>query len=402
MKIGFIGLGNVGAKLAGSLLRNGFDLCVRDVDRAAAEGLLQKGASWADSGAAMARRCDVVITCLPSPAVSAQVMEESQGVLEGLGEGKIWLEMSSTDADEIRRLGALVEARGAIPLDCPVSGGCHRAATGNIAIFAGGKRDAFEKALPLLTTVGRDVLHTGELGSASIMKVATNYLAGVQLIATGEAFMVAKKAGIELTAVFQGILDALSGTESRLSAEEMSAALQSLEQGVDAGKTIPVPRGRFRGYRDDFAALNAKREGVVTLPSGVQYEILRAGTGRQPVAGDAVLVNYQGSLTTGAVFDTTYEDNRPARMQVDEVVVPGLKEALLLMPEGAKWRVVIPPSMGFARSGNNQLRRRDLIYDIELLSVESAEKKAAVTAADTGRPAAATGDTVKPPVAGQP
>ena len=205
MKIGFIGLGNVGAKLAGSLLRNGFDLVVRDVEPGAARDLLDQGADWGASGQEMAEQCDVVITCLPSPAVSAEVMEEEGGVLAGLGPGKIWLEMSSTDADEIRRLGALVEARGAIPLDCPVSGGCHRAATGNIAIFAGGKRDAFDRVLPLLTTVGRNVLHTGELGSASIMKVATNYLAGVQLISTGEAFMVAKKAGIDLGVAYEAI-----------------------------------------------------------------------------------------------------------------------------------------------------------------------------------------------------
>ena len=205
MKIGFIGLGNVGAKLAGSLLRNKFGLVVRDTDREAAQQLLDQGAQWGESGLQMAQLCDVIITCLPSPAVSAQVMEEEQGVLAGLGPGKIWLEMSSTDADEIRRLGALVEARGAIPLDCPVSGGCHRAATGNIAIFAGGKREAFDKVLPLLTTVGRNILHTGELGSASILKVATNYLAGVQLISTGEAFMVAKKAGIDLGIAYEAI-----------------------------------------------------------------------------------------------------------------------------------------------------------------------------------------------------
>jgi 3-hydroxyisobutyrate dehydrogenase len=205
MKIGFIGLGNVGAKLAGSLMRNKFGLVVRDTDRKAAQQLLDQGAQWGESGQQMAQLCDVIITCLPSPAVSAQVMEEEQGVLAGLEPGKIWLEMSSTDADEIRRLGALVEARGAIALDCPVSGGCHRAATGNIAIFAGGKREAFDKVLPLLTTVGRNILHTGELGSASILKVATNYLAGVQLISTGEAFMVAKKAGIDLGIAYEAI-----------------------------------------------------------------------------------------------------------------------------------------------------------------------------------------------------
>ena len=205
MKIGFIGLGNVGAKLAASILRNGFDLMVRDLEADAAQALLDQGAVWGFSGQEMAQNCDVIITCLPSPTVSAEVMEEDQGVLAGIGPGKIWLEMSSTDADEICRLGAMVEARGGIPLDCPVSGGCHRAATGNIAIFAGGKRVAFEKVLPLLTTVGRNILHTGELGSASIMKVATNYLAGVQLISTGEAFMVAKKAGIDLGVAYEAI-----------------------------------------------------------------------------------------------------------------------------------------------------------------------------------------------------
>ncbi|MDH3537302.1 MAG: NAD(P)-dependent oxidoreductase [Gammaproteobacteria bacterium] len=205
MNIGFIGLGNVGAKLAGSLLRNGYDLWVRDVDIDAAQALIDRGAVWVDSGKQMAETCDVVITCLPSPAVSAQVMEEAGGVLEGMGPGKIWLEMSSTDADEIRRIGARVEEQGAIALDCPVSGGCHRAATGNIAIFVGGRRGAFEKVLPLLTTIGRNLLHTGELGSASILKVATNYLAGVQLISTGEAFMVAKKAGIDLAVAYEAI-----------------------------------------------------------------------------------------------------------------------------------------------------------------------------------------------------
>ena len=137
MKIGFIGLGNVGGKLAGNLLRHGYSLTVLDLDRGLAESLLEGGASWGQSAQAMATTADVIITCLPSPAISAQVMEGSDGVLKGLSEGKVWLEMSSTDADEVRRLGSLVESKGAVPMDCPVSGGCHRAATGNIAIFAG-------------------------------------------------------------------------------------------------------------------------------------------------------------------------------------------------------------------------------------------------------------------------
>lgn len=205
MRVGFIGLGNVGAKLAGSLLRNGYALQVRDLNRAAAEPLIEHGASWATSGRVLAEACEVVVTCLPSPKVSAQVMEEPDGVLEGLGPGKVWLEMSTTEAADVKRLGALVAATGATPLDTPVSGGCHRAATGNIAIFAGGERKAFETALPLLSAMGRQIVHTGPLGSASVLKVITNYLAGVQLISTGEAFMVAKKAGIDLAVAYEAI-----------------------------------------------------------------------------------------------------------------------------------------------------------------------------------------------------
>ncbi|MGI9406550.1 MAG: NAD(P)-dependent oxidoreductase, partial [Hyphomicrobiaceae bacterium] len=148
---------------------------------------------------------DVVITCLPSPDISALVMEADDGVIAGLSDGKVWLEMSTTDADEVKRLGALVEAKGAFPLDSPVSGGCHRAATGNIAIFAGGDRGAFETVLPLLTVMGRQILHTGALGTASVMKVVTNYLAGVQLVSTGEAFMVARKAGVDLAVAYEAI-----------------------------------------------------------------------------------------------------------------------------------------------------------------------------------------------------
>ncbi|WP_112322245.1 NAD(P)-dependent oxidoreductase [Oceanibium sediminis] len=205
MKTGFIGLGNVGAKLAGSLLRNGTPLMVRDLDRNAAAPLLAAGATWADSPAAMAAACDVVITCLPSPAASAAVLEEPGGLLETLGPGKIWAEMSTTDAAEVTRLGALVTATGASALDCPVSGGCHRAATGNIAIFAGGERAAFDTLLPLLTRMGRRVLHTGPLGSASTLKVITNYLATANLIAVTEALTVAAATGQDLATAYEAI-----------------------------------------------------------------------------------------------------------------------------------------------------------------------------------------------------
>ena len=205
MKIGFIGLGNVGAKLAGSLLRNGFDLTVKDIDQNLTDQFKNLGAKVAYSGKELAEQVDLIITSLPSLKVSAEVMEAENGVLEGLSENKIWLEMSTTDEAEVKRIGKKVIAKNATPLDGPVSGGCHRAATGNIAIFVGGERKVFEKILPVLTVMGRKVLHTGELGTASTLKVITNYLASVHLVALGEAWTVAKKSNLDLEKTFKGI-----------------------------------------------------------------------------------------------------------------------------------------------------------------------------------------------------
>ncbi len=205
MKVGFIGLGNVGGKLAGSLLRNGIDLTIRDLNKDIAQPFLEQGAAWADSPKAMAEQVDVVITCLPSPAASAAVLEAGDGILAGLSAGKVWAEMSTTDRDEVTRLGEKVRGVGAEPVDCPVSGGCHRAATGNISIFAGCERSTFEKILPLLTTMGRRVLHTGELGSASVLKVVTNYLATANLLSCCEALVTCKAAGMDLATSFEAI-----------------------------------------------------------------------------------------------------------------------------------------------------------------------------------------------------
>ena len=205
MKIGFIGLGNVGGKLAGSLLRNKFDLTVRDLDESLTKEFKNLGAKVANSAKELTEQVDLIITCLPSPKICADVMEGENGVLEGITQNKIWLEMSTTDEAEIKRIDKKVVEKHGISLDGPVSGGCHRAATGNIAIFVGGERKAFERILPALTVMGRKVLHTGELGSATVLKVITNYLASVHLVALGEAWTVAKKSNLDLTKAYRGI-----------------------------------------------------------------------------------------------------------------------------------------------------------------------------------------------------
>ena len=205
MRVGFIGLGNVGGKLAGSVLRNGFELMAYDLDRAKVDELVAKGAVGAESVIDLAAWCEVAITCLPNPEASAAVVEGMDGLLSGVSRGTIWCEMSTTDEREVRRLGAKAGELGVRPADCPVSGGCHRAATGNISIFAGCERSVFEDVLPLLSAMGRRILHTGSLGSASILKVLTNYLATANLVSLCEALMTAKRAGMDLGTTYEAI-----------------------------------------------------------------------------------------------------------------------------------------------------------------------------------------------------
>ncbi|RED13008.1 NAD(P)-dependent oxidoreductase [Pontivivens insulae] len=202
MRVGFIGLGNVGGKLSGSLLRNGVDLTVHDLNSDLVAKAVTKGARAATGPAQMMRECDAVITCLPSPAASDAVLQQ---MLPEIGPGKIWMEMSTTDQAEAQRLGGLVIDAGGAAVDCPVSGGCHRADTGNISIFAGCDRATFERILPLLKTMGRRILHTGDLGSASMLKVLTNYLATVHLVANAEALTTAKAAGMDLNIAYEAI-----------------------------------------------------------------------------------------------------------------------------------------------------------------------------------------------------
>ncbi len=211
MHIGFIGLGNVGAPLARNLQRAGHALMVRDLDRNRAAELLEGGARWAETPRELAENSEVVITSLPSPAAVAAVMEAEDGVLAGLGRDAVWIEMSTTDAGEVRRLAALAAERGAATLEAPITGGCHRAISGDISILVGGEAADFDRCRPLLETMGGTVLHVGPLGQASVLKVITNMLAFAHLVAAGEGLMLAAKAGIDLSHAFAGI-KASSGT----------------------------------------------------------------------------------------------------------------------------------------------------------------------------------------------
>ncbi len=261
MHYGFIGLGNLGGHLAASLLREGFSVTVHDRNPALADWHLPAGAHWADSPLEAAERADAVITCLPSPAVSEAVLDEMLPVLHG----RDWIEMSTLGRSEIQRLAGRAAEAGVRCLECPVTGGVHLARTGQITMLAGGDADLFEKHRPALAAMGDRIFHMGPLGSASVIKVITNMLAFIHLVADGEALMLAKRGGLDLATAWEAIR-ASSGTsfvhetEGQLIlngsydiAFTMDLALKDLGFAMEFGREFGVPLDLASMVNDTFA-----------------------------------------------------------------------------------------------------------------------------------------------------
>jgi 3-hydroxyisobutyrate dehydrogenase len=282
MRLGFVGLGNLGGHLARSLLRAGFTVTVHDLERARADSLIAAGAAWGTSPGKVAAGADSVFTCLPSPAAVAAVVEGADGVLAGLRPGGAWIDMSTNDPEEIRRLGAQAAARGIACLEAPVTGGVHKAATGEITVLVGGEVAVFEAHLPAFRAMGGKVLHMGPLGSASVIKVITNMLAFIHLVAVGEALMLARRGGLDLAKAFDAI-QASSGnsfvheTESRVILSgsydigfTMDLACKDLGLAHQLGSTLGVPLELAGLVEQTFLRARARYGGSAWSPMVVK------------------------------------------------------------------------------------------------------------------------------------
>jgi 3-hydroxyisobutyrate dehydrogenase-like beta-hydroxyacid dehydrogenase len=202
MRYGFVGLGHLGKHLAANLARGGFEVSVFDLDRGAADTVLAAGARWGASLAVLARDSDCLITCLPSPAATASVLETA---LPAMRAGSTWIEMSTNDFAEVEALAARAQESGIATLACPVTGGAHRAEAGDITVLVGGTQQVFKIHEPALQAMGGRVIHLGGIEQAAVTKVVTNMLAFIHLIAAGEALMLCAKGGVELRAAFTAI-----------------------------------------------------------------------------------------------------------------------------------------------------------------------------------------------------
>lgn len=207
----FIGLGNLGGALAGSLLRHGFKVVVFDRDPEAARRLAERGAETAATPAEAASRAGNAVTCLPSPRVSEAVLAGANGLLESLPSGGTWIEMSTNGKAEMLRMAGLAADRGIDVIECPVTGGVHLAAEGRITALIGGDADLVARHRPAIDAMCARSFHLGPVGAAASLKVITNMLAFIHLVAAGEALALAKVEGIDLATAYHAIA-ASSGT----------------------------------------------------------------------------------------------------------------------------------------------------------------------------------------------
>ena len=280
MKIGCIGLGHIGYHFAANLQSAGHEVTVHDIDKTKAEALLAAGALWAGSPAETARACEAVITCLPSVSVTTDVVEGENGLVEGFSRGDTWIDMSTNDLHETQRLAALLAERGVQTLEAPVTGGVHNASSGTITVLVSGDEPTYEKYRDVFGVLGGRVFYFGELGKAHVIKVLSNMLAFIHIAASAEAFMLAKRSGIDLRLAWEALTRS-SGSSFILETESTTILSGSYDVGFtfdlclkDMGFAVQI--GREMDVPLDIAATVEQlfMRGAATYGRGAEYAMV--------------------------------------------------------------------------------------------------------------------------------
>ena len=254
MKVGFIGLGTMGAGIALNAIRAGHGLAVHDVNRDAAAPALAAGATWADSPRAAAEGAEVVLTSLPGPKEVEAVALGERGLREGLGRGAVYADLSTNSPTLVRRLHATLGADGVDVLDAPVSGGPDGARSGRLAIWGGGDEAAFERALPVLTSVADQPMYVGPIGAGSVAKLVHNLSGYVIQTALAETFTMGVKAGLPADALWQAVRQGALGRRR---------TFDSLARQFLPGRFDPP----------DFALRLARKDVTLALEVGREFEV---------------------------------------------------------------------------------------------------------------------------------
>ncbi|MCL5973874.1 NAD(P)-dependent oxidoreductase [Ferrimicrobium sp.] len=255
MRIGFIGLGHMGRHMATNILRANHELMINDLDESAGYDLVMRGSTWAQSVAELARESDYVVTMLPGPQQVRQVADGPDGIIANLASGSIWIDMSTSSPEVGRQLGRQSAAAGIGQLDAPVSGMAKGAEAGNLQIFVGGEHLVFDRARPLLETMGdpERIFHVGPLGAGHTVKLLLNLLWFVHAAAAAEVFVMGLRAGINLETLQRSLV--ASPANSHFIETDMESIFQGdydesfamalvckdLGLAVDMGRDLNVP-----------------------------------------------------------------------------------------------------------------------------------------------------------------
>ena len=267
MRIGFLGLGNMGGNMAAVLQRSGLQLKVHDIDRSKAGSHIADGAVWAETPAECARDVDIFITSLPKPDIVLKVMEGENGALSGLERGTIWVDTTTNDAGVVADLAEKAAALGVQTLDSPVTGAVDGARLGKLTLFAGGDKAVFDEVEPVLSHMGR-VIYCGQLGTGNAVKLVTNYLWFTHAAVIGEGLMLGKRAGVPLDVLWDAIKDSVGDSfVARHDAPSIFAGHYDPSFSLDlcvkdlrlcrelaARGNVPIPIGTIVGERFALAA----------------------------------------------------------------------------------------------------------------------------------------------------
>lgn len=270
MRIGFIGVGNMGHPMAANLIKAGHQLTVTDLRKEAAADLLEAGATWADTPKAAATGAELTMMSLPMPKDVEGVVLGAGGVLEGSAPGSTIIDLSTNSPIVVRDLAAKVAEKGVKFLDAPVSGGVRGARDATLAVMVGGDADDFAACKPVLDAIGKNVFHAGPVGNGNVAKLINNQLAFISMMGLTEALVCGAKAGID-PVLLRDIVRAGSGGSfvwdggARAILKDRLAPSFSLNlAGKDIGLAqdlaneigVPMPMGKAAhdliiGYRDN-------------------------------------------------------------------------------------------------------------------------------------------------------
>jgi 2-hydroxy-3-oxopropionate reductase len=206
-RIGYIGLGLMGKPMALNLLKAGYSLTVHNRSKAAVDALVGEGAAAAESPREVAQASDLVFTNLPDSPDVEQVVLGPDGIIEGAASGSIYIDNSTIKPETARKIAAELESKDISALDAPVSGGDVGAKAGTLAIMVGGPREAFDRALPVLQAIGKNIIHVGESGAGQVAKACNQIMVAAQMVAMGELLLLAQRCGVDP----RRVIDAIQG-----------------------------------------------------------------------------------------------------------------------------------------------------------------------------------------------